>query len=437
VDEADIRTVLRDAAKQVRPAQDAPPPQLPQPRRGLAAKLGVVVTSLLIATAGVAIVVVAFLPGPQDQSAEMAESPQPKGTWHADNLLYWTKGDGKWELVRARDGMIEASISGGIVSSAISPDGSWLATVEAVSEGQGSVRLVLVASGDVQVVGNLPPINSLNWAGEGEIWLCDGDGSIRAVTFPERRVRLVAESVGCVEIALSPDGKRVAFSSFNGDILIAPRSDPSSGTVVIEQGNNGSPSWSPDGTQLVFHQFSGSDASIKVLDFVTGDLTTAVSGPGEHDLTPAWSPDGRTIAFVRDLRDGPTQVFLLDVATGTVQAVNPSAEAQDLPLWTGSPQPSPVNGVDTERAGLEVGVPYRIQLYTHCGIDFWTRFDGSYWDAVGYDNSSGIPPEGLGNPYDHGSMTLLSHNEARYVSQSGTVIRFTRAAERPKGMACF
>jgi hypothetical protein len=93
--------------------------------------------------------------------------------------------------------------------------------------------------------------------------------------------------------------------------------------------------------------------------------------------------------------------------------------------------------LDTRRGGLEVGVPYRIELYTHCGIDYWTRFDGSYWDAVGYDNSTGNPPSGLGNPVDFGTMTLLSEDEAEYVSDSGTVIRFVRASERPEGMACF
>jgi hypothetical protein len=103
---------------------------------------------------------------------------------------------------------------------------------------------------------------------------------------------------------------------------------------------------------------------------------------------------------------------------------------------SGNPSPRVVTGVDTERTGLKVGVPYRIELYTHCGIDFWTRFDGSYWDAVGYDNSPGNPPEGLGNPTDFGTMTLGSEKEAQYVSESGKTIRFVRAAERPKGMGC-
>ncbi len=98
----------------------------------------------------------------------------------------------------------------------------------------------------------------------------------------------------------------------------------------------------------------------------------------------------------------------------------------------------PVTGVKTRRPGLEVGVPYRIDLYTHCGIDHWTRFDGSFWDAVGYDNRSGNPPRFLGNPSDRGVMTLLSRDEAVYESSSGRLIRFERGPKRrPPGMVCF
>jgi hypothetical protein len=102
------------------------------------------------------------------------------------------------------------------------------------------------------------------------------------------------------------------------------------------------------------------------------------------------------------------------------------------------PSEQPVRGANTERKGLEIGIPYRIELYTHCGIDFWTRFDGNYWDAVDHDNSSGNPPKGLGNPYDLGTMTLTSSDEAEYRSATGRVFLFRRGPERrPEGLVCF
>ena len=99
------------------------------------------------------------------------------------------------------------------------------------------------------------------------------------------------------------------------------------------------------------------------------------------------------------------------------------------------PSPNPVRGVNTSREGLEIGVPYRIELHTHCGIDFWTRFDGSFWDAVHHNNNTGNPPRGLGNPVDVGTMMLTSEDEAEYRSAAGRIFLFRRGPERqPRGM---
>jgi hypothetical protein len=123
-------------------------------------------------------------------------------------------------------------------------------------------------------------------------------------------------------------------------------------------------------------------------------------------------------------------VVALSLASCTADRAQPEGQV------SGASSPRVVTVADTEKAGLTLGVTYRIELYTHCGIDFWTRFDGSYWDAVGYNNNSGNPPKRLGNPVDLGTMTLVSENESQYVSESGEVIRLVRAAKRPKRMDC-
>jgi hypothetical protein len=53
---------------------------------------------------------------------------------------------------------------------------------------------------------------------------------------------------------------------------------------------------------------------------------------------------------------------------------------------------------------VQIGVPYAFRLYTHCGPDWRTFFDGSYWDLA-----SPVQP-GLGDPYQDGAMTLLVAN---------------------------
>jgi len=75
------------------------------------------------------------------------------------------------------------------------------------------------------------------------------------------------------------------------------------------------------------------------------------------------------------------------------------------------------------------GVKYGFRLYSHCGLDYPTGpdFDGSFWRSVGPgDDGSGNPPAGFANPYDTGTMTLLSAQLAEYHGWSGATMRFTR-----------
>ena len=74
--------------------------------------------------------------------------------------------------------------------------------------------------------------------------------------------------------------------------------------------------------------------------------------------------------------------------------------------------------------GAEIGQPYEYELYTHCGI-LSAEFDGREWDATPpLTDGSGNPPEGWGNPSDHGTMTLLADNVAEFKSDGGLVARF-------------
>jgi hypothetical protein len=78
-----------------------------------------------------------------------------------------------------------------------------------------------------------------------------------------------------------------------------------------------------------------------------------------------------------------------------------------------------------------VGVPYRFRLYTHCGLDWPLAMDvdGSFWDLKGpASDVSGNPPTGFGNPYDLGTVTLISPTLAQYKSNSGAVMQWSRHA---------
>ena len=63
-------------------------------------------------------------------------------------------------------------------------------------------------------------------------------------------------------------------------------------------------------------------------------------------------------------------------------------------------------------------------LYTHCGIDE-ARIGSTYFEAdPPISDDSGNPPEGWGNPIQHGTMTLRSDTEAVFTDDAGHEVKF-------------
>lgn len=67
------------------------------------------------------------------------------------------------------------------------------------------------------------------------------------------------------------------------------------------------------------------------------------------------------------------------------------------------------------------GQAYIFSLYTHCGIDQYVDFDGSFWDAADSAyRETGNAPQGVGNPGQSGIMTLLDADHARFEFDGGS-----------------
>jgi hypothetical protein len=83
---------------------------------------------------------------------------------------------------------------------------------------------------------------------------------------------------------------------------------------------------------------------------------------------------------------------------------------------------SPAGPSSTPAATAGQPQPYR--LYTHCGIDE-ARIGNRYFEAV---HPLGVrlanPPPGWGNPYQQGTMTLLSPTKAVFRDLAGHQVQF-------------
>jgi len=139
----------------------------------------------------------------------------------------------------------------------------------------------------------------------------------------------------------------------------------------------------------------------------------------------------------------PTRVLVVAVATLTVVLAAAiideivSSGVRSLPPSVGAAEPQGLGNGQfrffPHSGHASVGVSYRFQLYTHCGLDWPLAmdFDSSFWDPIGAapaSDGSGNPPAGYANPYDRGAVTLISPTRAQYRSGTGIVTQWSRHA---------
>jgi Tol biopolymer transport system component len=117
----------------------------------------------------------------------------------------------------------------------------------------------------------------------------------------------------------SPDGKRLAFAygrffqSLLGpaiaDIAVVDRHGANLKVLTDGSGNVGFPSWSSDGTQIVYRASAAHNRGLFILDVANGK-TRPLTPASSHDNFPAWAPTGDRIAFTR-YRDGDYDIYTI------------------------------------------------------------------------------------------------------------------------------
>ncbi|HSU92098.1 MAG TPA: DPP IV N-terminal domain-containing protein, partial [Gemmatimonadaceae bacterium] len=102
---------------------------------------------------------------------------------------------------------------------------------------------------------------------------------------------------GLQELAVSPDGKKVAFT-VRGKIFAASSHEGGSAQRVSGAGlTEQQPVWAPDSRRLAFGDDRSGHFNLYVYDFVTHEERKLTVG-SENDVSAVWSPDGKSIAYV-------------------------------------------------------------------------------------------------------------------------------------------
>jgi TolB protein len=163
--------------------------------------------------------------------------------------------------------------------------------------------------------------------GKKEVWAMDYDGyGQHAVT-----------KLGSIALSprVSPDGTRVAFTSFiNGKPDVVMYSLDLNRLVSFPRfaGTTSSPAWSADGSKIAFSSSMPGDPEIYVADASGAGARriTAVHGP---DVSPVWNPKtGAQIAFVSG-RSGLPQIYIMDADGTNPQRITDQGYAVS-PSWS-------------------------------------------------------------------------------------------------------
>lgn len=196
-----------------------------------------------------------------------------------------------------------------------------------------------------------------------------------------------------------------------------------------------SPSWSPDGKRLAFVSFENNRSQIFIVDVKTGNRSKVSKFPGINGA-PTWSPDGRKLAVVLSKEQNPN-IYIIDLVTRSMQQLTTGLNISTEPNWS----PDGRHLLFTSNRG---GKP---QVYE---LDFGTMqikrltFKGSYNARASYtpdrkaivmvhksdDGQYRIARQNLGN----GELTYLTYarqDESPSVSPNGAMVLYgTQAGER-------
>ncbi len=140
----------------------------------------------------------------------------------------------------------------------------------------------------------------------------------------------------------SPDGNRFVFAARSTvrSLTLDIFSIDVAGAQLINLSNHPAddryPSWSPDGSRVLFHSDRNGNQDIFVMQ-ANGALQTPLTSHAADDFQPAWASDGNRVVFVSE-RDGNPNLYVMSDSGAEMTALSTVAAHDAQPHW----QPDPV-----------------------------------------------------------------------------------------------
>ena len=162
-----------------------------------------------------------------------------------------------------------------------------------------------------------------------ELQIADADG--------ERSQYLLRSNEPIISPVWSPDGKRIAYVSFESKkpvVYVHHLSENKRQVVASFKGSNSAPAWSPDGKTIAVVLSVEGGSQIYLINSDGSGPRRRISTSSAIDTEPRYSTDGKFIYFTSD-RGGSPQVYRMPSSGGEPQRVTFEGS------YNVSPRPSP------------------------------------------------------------------------------------------------
>lgn len=279
-------------------------------------------------------------------SACRGESTAPPTTGKLRNVIIFTSeqfGFGEVMVMRPDGSRRERLTTDQAVYAApvVSPDGQSIAVASFLGGSWNGIYLLdRFGKGRTKLVGHSTFDGSPAWSPDGTKLAFRSElpgpfgsyGRIFVVNRDGTGLRQLTPEVAATDYkyddgpSWSPDGTRLVFSRTGALSLIN-----ADGTGLISTGVSGQdPAWSPDGTQIAYASMTGTDGLFAMdMSFSSRRLTA----PAHLDRMPRWSGDGHQLVFQRG--DGAAlQIYRVDGDGSGETKLSTVAQHESWPSWS-------------------------------------------------------------------------------------------------------
>ncbi len=194
--------------------------------------------------------------------------------------------------------------------------------------------------------------------GRPQVWQMNSDGT--------NQTQVVFDHVGSGDCAYSPDGNKIAYTGFRddplGEIYVKDLNTLSETRLTVSPGIDTTPSYSNDGTRILFHTRRDGDFEIYIMNADGGCPHSVTAFHTADDVIPDMSPNMFQIVF-ESHRDagpgGPSEIYRMNADGKSQQRLTMDLTADDAhPSWQPVRAETSVDPESLAFAGRNVKIAY-------------------------------------------------------------------------------